>query len=652
MISTLLIVLVTGLPAGSARQPSNSGPGPDRGEAYYQFLLGRHLDENGDAGGAIAALQRAASLDRKSADIRAELAGVYARTNRLRQAIETGEAALALDPDHREAHRTLGTIYAALADGAQRRGGSAAASAEFIGKAISHLERARRTGDELGIAMTLGRLYVADRRYDRAVEVLAPVIEAAPDSPDVALLAAEAYEGAGRTDDAVRVLKGLLAADPTSLEGRTALAELFEREGRWKEAAETYAAPGASDDRESLESREASAWINAGDPARARALLEKVVARQPSNAGALYLLGEAERRTGDLARAEATARRLAAIEPGGTRGPLLLARIHESQHNPAGVVATLAPAVASLEAGKAAPAETSLLLLHLGFAYLDQEQPAEAARVLEKATALAPADPATRAGFIQAVIGTGDHRRAVDLARSARGRFAGDARFTRLEATALFRAGDRDAAVALLKDALGAAEGDADLHRALAGLYVEARDLGRAEAVLDAASRRFPGDVDLKFELAAVLEQQRRYGDAERVFRQVLADDPRHAQALNYLGYMLAELGERLDESIGLIRRALEVDPYNGAYLDSLGWAYLKQDRLDLAEAPLIRAGEQLVRNSVVQDHVGDLLFRLGRFGQAVEAWKRALAGDGESIVRSELERKIRMARERARRER
>ena len=93
-----------------------------------------------------------------------------------------------------------------------------------------------------------------------------------------------------------------------------------------------------------------------------------------------------------------------------------------------------------------------------------------------------------------------------------------------------------------------------------------------------------------------------------RCSAQVIEEDSEHAAALNYLGYMLAERGERLSESVALIERAIEMDPHNGSYLDSLGWAYFKLDRLDLAEAPLRAAGDQLQSNSVVQDHLGDLL--------------------------------------------
>ena len=90
-----------------------------------------------------------------------------------------------------------------------------------------------------------------------------------------------------------------------------------------------------------------------------------------------------------------------------------------------------------------------------------------------------------------------------------------------------------------------------------------------------------------------------------------------------------------------LLERAIETDPYNGAYLDSLGWAYFKLDRLDRAEALLQQASEQMAWNSVIQDHFGDLMLRLGRYADAIAAWERALAGDGHEVERAAIERKI-----------
>jgi tetratricopeptide (TPR) repeat protein len=109
---------------------------------------------------------------------------------------------------------------------------------------------------------------------------------------------------------------------------------------------------------------------------------------------------------------------------------------------------------------------------------------------------------------------------------------------------------------------------------------------------------------------------------------------------------MLADRGEKLDESVTFIQRALALEPDNGSYLDSLGWAYFRVGKLDLAEENLRRAANQLTTNSVIQDHYGDVLFRLGRVDEAIAAWTRALEGDGDSVDLSAVDKKIKSARQ------
>jgi len=70
----------------------------------------------------------------------------------------------------------------------------------------------------------------------------------------------------------------------------------------------------------------------------------------------------------------------------------------------------------------------------------------------------------------------------------------------------------------------------------------------------------------------------------KKQFQKVLASDPENAAALNYLGYMLADQNVETRRSVGYIKRAVDLDPTNGAYLDSLGWAYFRLGKYELAE--------------------------------------------------------------------
>jgi tetratricopeptide (TPR) repeat protein len=178
----------------------------------------------------------------------------------------------------------------------------------------------------------------------------------------------------------------------------------------------------------------------------------------------------------------------------------------------------------------------------------------------------------------------------------------------------------------------------------LSDFYASDHRYADAAALLKAAQEKFPKDLNVQFQYGAMLERLKRFEEAERLFRQIIAADANHAGALNYLGYTLIERGQHVPEALDLIQRAVKLDPYNGSYLDSLGWAQFKLNQLDLAEASLRIAAEQLVRDSVVQDHFGDVLAARASFAEAVAAWRRSLSGDGEGIDRARIERKIRDA--------
>jgi len=234
-------------------------------------------------------------------------------------------------------------------------------------------------------------------------------------------------------------------------------------------------------------------------------------------------------------------------------------------------------------------------------------------------------------------------------------KLAGDPNFRRLcinLSLAYERLREYDKAIAVLTQTRAATRTDATLEVRIARVQLSAGRGDNAIATLQGAMAKFPDEPLVKLELGAALGRQKRFAEAETVFRQMINADPTNAEALNYLGYMLAERGQRLDESVAFVQRALTIDPGNPAYLDSLGWAYFRQGRFDLAEQPLIDAGARMPSNSVVLDHLGDLHFKRERYQDAIDAWKRALDGDGDSSKRSEIEDKIKTARQRLTRKR
>jgi tetratricopeptide (TPR) repeat protein len=179
----------------------------------------------------------------------------------------------------------------------------------------------------------------------------------------------------------------------------------------------------------------------------------------------------------------------------------------------------------------------------------------------------------------------------------------------------------------------------------LASALVAIDESQQALQTLETALAQAPDDLDLLFSLAATYERTSEFDRAERAFRDLVSADPGHAAGLNYLGYMLAERGRKLDEAVSFITRALAIDADNPAYLDSLGWAYFKQSRFDEALSPLERAASGAPGSSVIQEHLGDLYLQLKRYQEAEAAFGRALAGDRDGIDAETVQQKRARAR-------
>ena len=130
-------------------------------------------------------------------------------------------------------------------------------------------------------------------------------------------------------------------------------------------------------------------------------------------------------------------------------------------------------------------------------------------------------------------------------------------------------------AIQELKGLLNGTQSDRETLLVISQIYSQARRFPEAEEAVQKSMSLSPqpdDQVRAHFILGSIYEREKKYDLAEEEFKKVLAFDPLNGAAANYLGYMLADRGVRLDESVNYIQKALQTDPNNGAYLDSLGW--------------------------------------------------------------------------------
>ncbi len=197
-----------------------------------------------------------------------------------------------------------------------------------------------------------------------------------------------------------------------------------------------------------------------------------------------------------------------------------------------------------------------------------------------------------------------------------------------------------DAGAAKVLDPLLA--GDEDRALMAIGALQRAKRFDQAAAAARTALARLGASPDLHFALAASLERAGRWDEAVKEFRALIQEAPDNAAALNYLGYMLADHDVQLEDALSLVRKAVDVEPNSGAYLDSLGWVYFRMGELDRAEKYLTEGAQLEPHDATVHEHLGDLYRSRGQGARAVEAYRQALTMEVEDDAqRQRIEEKL-----------
>ena len=636
-----LIVVVTAGPA-LAQTVASAQENP-KAQAQFEFMMARRMESAGDLPGALASLERARKLDPEAAEIPAEIAGYYFRQNRPTDAVAAAQQALTIDKGNVEAHNILGTVFSTWADGgAPPPPGHTPVSTRDA--AIEHLSAIQNTplmATNPNLQMTLGRLHLRAGKADLAVPILERVAAQAPWSPQPLLLLYEAQIQQGKLPEAEQSLAQAAAIDPRYY---AQLAQFYERQGKWEDSAAAYeeAIGGSRQPSRDLQVRYAAALLNVdGGGAKARQVLADLLKTSPNDTRVLYMLSTAERSSGDATAAEATARRIMSIDPTNVAGLRALVEVLFERFDYQQIVDVVTPLLNEPSRAKGREYEGAAVLVQLGIAQQQLANWDASIAAFAAAKTLTPDDQEIDAYLVQAHLTARRFDRAETLAREALARDPDQPRMLRLRAQALLKAGKTADATRLLEDGMAKQPNSRELVVGLADLYADQKRTDDALRVLEQARKAFGDDQSLTMRVANVYEGGGRLAEAEKELRKLMAEDPLNADAMNSLSYMFAEHNERLPEAVDLAQRALKIEPGNPAYLDTLGWALFKQGRTAEAADPLAKAAALLTGNSVIQDHHGDVLAKRGRSADAIAAWQRALTGDGESIDRAAIERKI-----------
>jgi tetratricopeptide (TPR) repeat protein len=638
-VNALALAVFLGSVSLAQTTPTPNQPGTaadsNHAAAYYNFAMGRLYagmaqaeGSQDDAMKAIQFFKDALKADPKASAAYEELTDLYLAVNRPADATAMAQEVLKQDPDNVDAHRMLGRVY------------------------FSQINRGSQN-------------QVDERAMRLATQEFQKVTEKDPKDADSWVTLGRLYAGNNDTANAEKAYNAALAVDPDNEEALTGLAMVYGNMGDTAKAIEKLKAATDKSPNERYLMILAKAYEEQKDYKNAADALKKALELQPENDRLARSLAEDLLFSDQYDEALKIYQDLAAGSPKDPLIPLRIAEIYRSKHDyakahealdkakkidPDGLEPRQEEIQLFQSEGKLDQAITALKgvlddTARKIYSKEEQQQRAgwyEELGSLNRAAARYPEaiDAFKQMGAVfkdsaplVAVQTVETYRAAKDLASAQREaeaalkKFPDEYMVVREHADVLSDLGKTDDAVKELRGQLNGPR-DRDTLIALGEILEKAKRFDDATKAVDDAEKLSTSDEEKEavyFMRGALLERQKKYDASEDAFRKVIALNPEHAGAMNYLGYMLADRNVRLDEAYRLIQKAVDLEPENGAYLDSLGWVYYRQGKLEEAETFLVKAVERTGQDATVHDHLGDVYYKLGKTKEAIAQWTASM---------------------------
>src|SRR5690348_2018689 len=630
-----------------------------RSEAYYQYAMGHLYEQKYEATNdadyatqSIDAYKKAYALDPKSPVIGERLAEMYWKAQRLHEAITEAQEILKRTPDDVPTRRLLGRIYLrSLGDL------SSSAQSGMADRAIEQYREVWRLDPtDSESALWLSRLYRLRNEHDKAEEVLRGLLKQDPENEAAVEQLTQLLLDEGKSADAVSLLEGITSRTPSPAlldllgDAYTQTHELEKAEAAYRKAVELDAS-------ELSHERGLGQTLLAEEKySDALVVYQKLVDLMPDDSDVYLRLAQIYRELHQLDHAEENLLKARQYAPGSVEVMYNEAMLYEAQGRYEDAIRVLSDAVSGLKSQSTVlpSRRRSLAILYqqLGQLYRDSQNFQAAVFTYEELGRLGEEeDRRSRMLIMDTYRAAKDLPKALQAGKEALAKYPSDPGLRTSNALLLGENGQTDEAVKVLRSQLTKSEADREIYLNIAQVYERGRRYKEAEEAARTAEA-IPGqprDNEMVwFLLGAIYERQKFYDRAEEEFKKTLAVNPRNGPVLNYYGYMLGDLGIRLDEAEALVQRALKEEPNSGAYLDSLGWIYFRENKLAKAEATLRKAVARESHDATIRSHLGDVYAKSGRtdlaaieWEKSLAEWRRALPADLENDKIAEVEKKL-----------
>lgn len=644
--------------AGVASQDAAVQRSP-RAEAYYEYTIGHLYEQKYEttndseyATEAIDAYKKAYALDPKSPVIGERLAEMYWKAQRVHEAVTEAQEILKRDPDDVPTRRLLGRIYLrSLGDL------SSNAQSEVAQRAIEqYREVFRLDPTDTESALWLSRLYRLRNEHDKAEDVLRSVLKQDPENEAAVEQLTQLLLDEGKSADAVSLLERITnrATSPALLD---LLGDAYTQTHDLSKAEEAYRKAADLDPSELSHLRGLGQTLLSEEKySDALTVYQKLSDLMPDDSDVYLRLAQIYRELHQLDKAEECLLKARQYAPGSLEVMYNEAMLYEAQGRYEDAIRVLSDAATGLKSQSAVlpSRRRSLAILYqqLGQLYREVQNYQAAVYTFEELGHLGDEeDRRARMLIMDTYRAAKDLPKALQTGKEALAKYPSDSSVRSAYALLLGENGQTDDAVKMLRAQLTKTDADRETYLNIAQVYERGRRYKAAEEAAQTAEA-IPGEPRDKemvwFMLGAIYERQKFFDRAEEEFKKTLEVNPHNGAVLNYYGYMLGDLGIRLDEAEALVQRALKEEPHSGAYLDSLGWIYFRENKLGEAEATLRRAVEREGHDATIRLHLGDVYAKSGRMDLAaieweksLTEWHRSLPADLENDKIAEVENKL-----------
>jgi tetratricopeptide (TPR) repeat protein len=637
LVSTILSTPVA-LAQNKVPEPVKAAQAPAKAAAYYNFAMGHLYAEMAAAYGnrgeyvnkAIEHYQAALKLDPSATFLSEELTDLYIQSGQLARAVTEAEELLKQNPDNLDARRVLGRIYARMIGD----GNTGKIDEKMLNKSIEQFSIiTSKDAKDVDSWLTLGRLYRVSHKSPEAEKAFKQALAVEPENDEALTGLAMVYSDLGDTKAAAEMLKRAGDKHP-DVNTFARLAGFYENMRDFGDAAEAWkkAIPLAQ------ESEQPKLQMQLG--------LDLVAARKLDEALALYLtlqkadekdveipwqLIEIYRQKGQFDKAHEQLDKAKLLAGDNLDVRYSEVKLLDAEGKTDAAITALSGMLDDTLKSNPTDAEKARraqLYEELGALYRTVNKTEKAVAAFRQIGAIEPdAAPTATVEIIETYRMAHNLKAALQEADAALKKFPGDKGVIVEHATVLGDLNRTDEAVAEIRSVMKG-DKDRELLLMISQIYEKGKKFKEEAQALDdaAALSNSPEEkAGVEFARGAMFERMKNYESAEASFRKVIADQPDNAGALNYLGYMLADRNVKLDEAQKMIARAVELDPQNGAYLDSLGWVYYRQNRLEQAEDNLRKAIERMSTDPTVHDHLGDVYLKQGKVKEAITQWQASL---------------------------